>query len=64
MKVSKKVKLAELEQHNDLLKSLLNGMTDNSKNIHKNIKKQNLCFQMTLFGSNVMAEYFIPTFKY
>lgn len=60
---SGKVKLPELEQLKDPLKSLLTGITGNLKRLFKNIRNNNFCFQMTSFGANVIAEHLIPTFK-
>jgi len=58
-----KVKLPELEQSKKLLKSLLNGINDNSKHFHKNIRNYNSYFYMASFGVKVMAKHFMPTFK-
>jgi len=49
---SGKVKLPELEQPKEPLKSLLNKITYDSKYFLKNIRKYNSCFQMTSFGDN------------
>jgi len=58
-----KVKLLELKQPKKPLKSLFNGITDDSKNFLENIRKYNSCYQMASFGANVISKHYMPSFK-
>ncbi|GFS42116.1 uncharacterized protein NPIL_141631 [Nephila pilipes] len=58
-----KIKLPQLREPLEPLKTLLAGYTAESKHFLSNIRKYNSCFQMTSFGVEVITTYFMPTFK-
>jgi hypothetical protein len=59
-----KVKLPELNLPREPLKSLVSGVTSQSKHFLANIRRYNSCFQMTSFGAKeIVHENFMPTFK-
>ena len=61
--VVEKIKLPHLEEPPEPLKTLLAGYTVESKHLLFNIRKYNLCFQMTLFAAEIITAQFMPTFK-
>ncbi|GFU18644.1 uncharacterized protein NPIL_1491 [Nephila pilipes] len=58
-----KIKLPQLREPPEPLKTLLAGYTAESKHFLSNIRKYNSCFQMTSFGAEVITTHFMPTFK-
>ncbi|GFU26256.1 uncharacterized protein NPIL_266621 [Nephila pilipes] len=58
-----KIKLPQLREPPEPLKTLLAGYTAESKHFLSNIRKYNSCFQMTAFGAEVITTHFMPTFK-
>ncbi|GFT42212.1 uncharacterized protein NPIL_502451 [Nephila pilipes] len=58
-----KIKLPQLREPPEPLKTLLVGYTAESKHFLSNIKKYNSCFQMTSFGAEVITTHSMPTFK-
>lgn len=54
--LSGKVKLPDLEQPKEPLKSMVDGATDDSKHFLKNITKYDSCLQVNSFGTNDIAE--------
>lgn len=62
--VNGKVKLPEIEPPPEPLLTLVSGVSPQSKHFLKNIRKYNICFQMTSFGAdNIITDHFMPTFK-
>ncbi|GFU08647.1 uncharacterized protein NPIL_244021 [Nephila pilipes] len=60
---ARKIKLPQLREPPEPLKTLLAGYTAESKHFLSNIRKYNSCFQMTSFGAEVITTHFMPTFK-
>ncbi|GFS88023.1 uncharacterized protein NPIL_508071, partial [Nephila pilipes] len=58
-----KIKLPQLREPPEPLKTLFAGYTAESKHFLSNIRKYNSCFQMTSFGAEVITTHFMPTFK-
>ncbi|GFV79797.1 uncharacterized protein TNCV_1726221 [Trichonephila clavipes] len=59
-----KVKLPELHSPPEPLSTFLSGVTRVSKHFLENIRKYNLCFQMTSFGAtNILRENYMLTFR-
>ncbi|GFS85147.1 uncharacterized protein NPIL_379201 [Nephila pilipes] len=58
-----KIKLPQLREPPEPLKTLLAGYTAESKHFLSNIRKYNSRFQMTSFGAEVITTHFMPTFK-
>jgi hypothetical protein len=58
-----KIKLPQLAEPHEPLKTLLAGYTADSKHFLSNIRKYNSCFQMTSFGAEIVTAQFMPTFK-
>ena len=59
-----KVRLPEIEEPPEPLKSLLTGTSAESKHFLRNIRQYNSCFQMTSFGAEeVRLPGYFPTFK-
>jgi hypothetical protein len=58
-----KIKLPQLEELPEPLKTLLAGSTAESKHFLSNIRKCNSCFQMTSFGAEIVTTQFMPTFE-
>ena len=59
-----KVRLPEIEEPPEPLKSLLTGTSAESKHFFRNIRQYNSCFQMTSFGAEeVRLPGYFPTFK-
>ncbi|XP_013793811.1 uncharacterized protein LOC106477832 [Limulus polyphemus] len=58
-----KIKLPQLGEPPEPLKTLLARYTAESKHFLSNIKKYNSCFQMTSFGAEIVTAQFMPTFK-
>jgi hypothetical protein len=59
-----KVKLSQLNEPPEPLRSLMTGNTPQSKHFLDNTRKYNSCFQMTSFGVNeVRKSGYMPTFK-
>ncbi|GFT49848.1 helitron_like_N domain-containing protein [Trichonephila clavipes] len=55
-----KVKLPDLRSPPEPLLTLVSGKTSQSKKFLKNIRKYNLCYQMTM---NIVSANYMPTFK-
>ncbi|EYB87952.1 hypothetical protein Y032_0254g286 [Ancylostoma ceylanicum] len=60
-----KVRLPDLNQPPEPLRSYMSGTTAESKHFLQNIRKYNSCFQMTSFGTTAVVQEagFMPTFK-
>ncbi|GFW76680.1 uncharacterized protein TNCV_4943971 [Trichonephila clavipes] len=58
-----KIKLPQLREPPEPLKTWLAGYTAQSKYFLSNIRKYNSCFQMTSFGVEIITTYFMSTFK-
>ncbi|GFS82586.1 uncharacterized protein NPIL_551101 [Nephila pilipes] len=58
-----KIKLPQLREPPEPLKTLLAGYTAESKHFLSNIRKYNSCFQMTSFGAEIITTHFMPIFK-
>jgi hypothetical protein len=58
-----KIKLPQLGEPPEPLKTLLDRYTTKSKHFLSNIRKYNSCFQMTSFGAEIVTAQFMPTFK-
>ncbi|VDN05605.1 unnamed protein product, partial [Onchocerca ochengi] len=58
-----KIKLPQLEEPSEPLKTLLAGYSAESKRFLSKIRKYNSCFQMTSFGAEIVTTHFMPTFK-
>ncbi|GFT19643.1 uncharacterized protein NPIL_659171 [Nephila pilipes] len=58
-----KIKLPQLREPPELLKTLLAGYTAESKHFLSNMRKYNSFFQMISFGAEVIRTHFMPTFK-
>ncbi len=58
-----KIKLSQLIEPPEPLKTLLAGYTADSIHFLSNIRKYNSCFQMTSFGAEIITFPFMPTFK-
>jgi len=59
-----KVKLLDLNEPPEPLKSLLEGISPQSDHFRANIRKYNSCFQMTSFGAEeIRLPGYFPTFK-
>ncbi|VDN02485.1 unnamed protein product, partial [Onchocerca ochengi] len=61
--VAGKIRLPQLEEPPELLKTLLAGYSDELKRFLSKIRKYNSCFQMTSFGAEIVTTQFMPTFK-
>ncbi|GFU33719.1 uncharacterized protein TNCV_2047921 [Trichonephila clavipes] len=58
-----KIKLPQLREPPEPLKTCLARYTAESKHFISNIRKYNSCFQISSFGAEIITAHFMPTFK-
>lgn len=60
---TKKIKLPQLEEPPESLKTLLAAYIIESKTFQPNTRKYNTCFQLTSFIAEIITAQIMPTFK-